>query len=483
MTAQDQRQFALQIRIGLFVFASLVVLLALIYLLGAQARLFEARYDLIAEYREVGGLLPGSTVRLAGVQIGRVKTVALPEDPGGKVRVTLNIARRFAERIRADSVARIETQGLLGDKLVEISLGSPDAPLLKPGMSIATREPIELSQLAGEGVDILKNVAALSANVNATVESLNRSGAIDALSATLKSAQQAADRIGRVSDQVARVTEQVEKGKGWLHVLLYEEPEALRRLQVLLASTERLLARAEHGEHAMSVLLSAESGRAARRLLDAMDSLSRMAEKAKESDSLLAALLFDPRYKSVAEDVQAVARNFREVSERLTRGKGVVADLLRDEGEGPLARATQDFRVAAANLRTVTDRLVEGRGLLGSVLEDEADGSLKRAAEDFGVAAGNLRAITDRLAEGKGVLGGLLKEEEDASLSEATRDFKIAMANLRALTDRLAAGEGTLGGLLEDPTVYENLAAFLEGAQRSTLLRYLIRSTMEKAKK
>jgi phospholipid/cholesterol/gamma-HCH transport system substrate-binding protein len=231
------------------------------------------------------------------------------------------------------------------------------------------------------------------------------------------------------------------------------------------------------------VLLSAESGRAARRLLDAMDSLSQMAEKAKGSDSLLAALLFDPRYKSVAEDLRTVARNFREVSERLTRGKGLVADLLKDEGEGPLARATQDFRVAAANLRTVTDRLVEGKGLLGSVLEDEADASLKQAAEDFGVAAGNLRAITDRLAEGKGVLGGLLKDEGEASLSEATKEFKIAMANLRTITDRLAAGEGTLGGLLEDPTVYENLAAFLEGAQRSTLLRYLIRSTMEEGKK
>ena len=52
------------------------------------------------------------------------------------------------------------------------------------------------------------------------------------------------------------------------------------------------------------------------------------------------------------------------------------------------------------------------------------------------------------------------------------------MADLRAITGRIEGGEGTLGGLLQDPTVYENLAAFLEGAQRSVLLRALIRSAI-----
>jgi phospholipid/cholesterol/gamma-HCH transport system substrate-binding protein len=55
----------------------------------------------------------------------------------------------------------------------------------------------------------------------------------------------------------------------------------------------------------------------------------------------------------------------------------------------------------------------------------------------------------------------------------------VAMANLRAVTDKLRAGEGTMGGLLEDPTVYENLVQFLEGARRSFLLRTLIRSTID----
>lgn len=408
MAPQDRRQLALQIRIGLFVLVSLAVFLGLIYLLGAQARLLEPKYDLLAEFTEVGGLIPGATVRLAGVQIGRVSSVTLPEAPGGMVRVTLTIARRFADRIRKDSVARIETQGLLGDKLVEISLGSPAAPALRPGESIATREPVEYSRMAGEGAEFLKNVAGLSTTLKTTVEAFTKQDVVEDLAATLKSTRRLTaelekrrtlEDLSATLSSARRAAEQVERGKGWLHALLYEEPQALRRLNDLLARTERLVAQAEGREHAVAVLLSAESGRAARRLLAAMESLSQMAERAKGPDSLLATLL-DPRYKGVMEDLKTLARNFREVSERLAGGKGVIGSLLSAEGEGPLG--------------------------------------------------------------------------------ETTRDFRAAMANLRAITDRLAAGEGTLGGLLEDPTVYENLAAFLEGAQRSVLLRYLIRSTIQK---
>jgi len=57
---------SLQVRIGAFILAGLGVFLAIVYLLGAQARYFERKYDLIAEFTEVGGLIPGATVRLAG---------------------------------------------------------------------------------------------------------------------------------------------------------------------------------------------------------------------------------------------------------------------------------------------------------------------------------------------------------------------------------------------------------------------------------
>jgi phospholipid/cholesterol/gamma-HCH transport system substrate-binding protein len=365
----ETRQRVLQIRIGAFILAGLVAFLAITYMLGAQARYFERKYQLYAEFTEVGGLTEGATVRLAGVQIGRVTGVELPPHPGGKVRVTLTITRRFADRIRRNSEARIVTQGLLGDKLVEVSVGSADAAPLKSGDVLVSRDPFEMQQMFAAAAGTLKQV--------------------DQLAVSLRSA---ADRVDRMSAEV-------EKGKGWLHVLIYEEPESLRRLNALLASTQQILARAEGGNSAVGVLLSRDSGKAARSLLTAMEKLGQAAEKPGPSDGLLPALLFDPEYKAVAQDLQALTHNFRDVSEKLAHG----------------------------------------HGLLGSLL-----------------------------AEGEG----------DTSLGQAAADFRVAMANLRVVTDRLKAGDGTVGALLADPTVYENLVQFLEGARRSFLLRSLIRSTI-----
>src|SRR5262245_28106923 len=102
----DERPYALQLRIGAFILGSLVVSFVIVYLLGARARYFESKYELSAAFTEVAGLIEGATVRLAGVQIGRVTAVVLSPKPGGKVRVTMSVAKRFQDRIRQNSEAR-----------------------------------------------------------------------------------------------------------------------------------------------------------------------------------------------------------------------------------------------------------------------------------------------------------------------------------------------------------------------------------------
>ena len=339
----DRAQLSLQVRIGAFILSGLLVFFAIIYLLGAQARYFERKYDLVAAFTEVGGLIDGATVRLAGVQIGRVTAVVLPEQPEGKVRVTLTIARRYAERIRRDSEAHIATQGLLGDKIVEISLGSTAAPALQPGETVASREPFEMQQMFKAGVETMQTVKELAASLKGTAA------------------------------RVDRIAKEVETGKGLVHALVYDEPESLNRLNAILARTQQILARAEQSDSAVGVLLSPESGKSARALLAAMDALGRGAEKADGRDTLLTALLYDPQYKGLVDDLQSIAHNFRDVSERVAQGQGLLGQLTRDGSDGTagaLGDATADFRVAMANLRQVTDRLRAGEGTMGGLLED-----------------------------------------------------------------------------------------------------------------
>jgi phospholipid/cholesterol/gamma-HCH transport system substrate-binding protein len=379
----DRRENAVKLRVGVFVLLALVTFLGLIYSLGARARLFESRYTIHAEFTEVGGLVEGATVRLAGVQIGRVTAVTLPGQPGGKVRVDLTIARRFSDRIRKNSVARIETQGLLGDKIVEITVGDTTAPPLAPGEVLVSRDPADFSRIISSGAETAKSVAELAISLRETADKVNQSKIIENAAATV-------GKLGNVVDQV-------EHGRGWAHALLYEEPVALRRVNELIATTQTLIDRVEKGQGAVGVLVSPEGTASAKRFVAAMDRISAMVEHPEREQGLLPGLLFDPKYRPILDDLKTVANNLREVS----------------------------------------DRVAGGRGTLGSLVADSGDQS------EFQLTLHDLRA---------------------------------AVANLRAISEKINTGEGTVGALIVDPTIYERLVSILDGAQRSFLLRSMIRS-------
>jgi phospholipid/cholesterol/gamma-HCH transport system substrate-binding protein len=360
----ERSELGRKLRVGIFILVALTAFLGMIYALGARSRLFEAKYTIYAEFTEVGGLTEGATVRLAGVQIGRVAEVTLPGQPGGKVRVSLAIAERFADRVRKDSVARIETQGLLGDKIVEITVGSASASPTAEGDVIASRDPADIGQVVSQGAQTVKDVAAVAATLRETAEGLQQSRLLEDAGATMANAR-------KVTDQIARIVNEVERGKGWANALVYQEPVALRQLNGLIATTQKLLDRVERGEGAAGVLVSDRSTAAAQRLVAAMDRLARAVDQPGEDAGLLPALLLDPKYKGVLEDLRVVARNFREVSDRLAGGRGTLGSLVKDEpGEPGIRKASQDLQAALANLRAITDKINEGEGTVGALIAD-----------------------------------------------------------------------------------------------------------------
>jgi phospholipid/cholesterol/gamma-HCH transport system substrate-binding protein len=386
----EKRETAVKFRVGLFVLLALATFLGGVYALGARARLFEARYTIHADFTEVGGLVVGATVRLAGVQIGRVSAVNLPPQPGGKVRVDLTIGRRFSDRIRKNSVARIETQGLLGDRIVEITVGDASAPPVAPGEVLASRDPADFGRVIAAGAETAKNVAALADALRETADQINKSKMIEDAASTV-------NKLGRVVDQV-------ERGRGWAHTLLYEEPIALRRVNELIATTQTLVERVEKGQGAAGVLVSPEGTASAKRFVAAMDRLSVMVEQPDREQGLLPGLLFDPKYKAVLDDL----------------------------------------RVVSHNLRVISDRVAGGKGTLGSLVADS---------------------------------------EDDGTLSLTMQDLRTAVANLKSISVKINEGEGTVGLLIADPTIYERLVTILDGAQRSFLLRSMIRSLGDKGTK
>jgi phospholipid/cholesterol/gamma-HCH transport system substrate-binding protein len=361
---EQQRERAMKIRVGIFVLVTLGIFLAIIYMLGARARLFEARYTIYAEFSEVAGLQEGATVRLAGVQIGRVARVELPAQPGGKVRVGMKIAKQFADRIRKDSEARIQTQGLLGDRIIEITVGTAQTAAVQPEETVRARDPVDISNVIGEGAGVVRSVAALSESLRLVAEQFQKSRVMEDLGDTMKTTRKVAEQVGRIADRA-------EKGPGLAHTLIYEEPIALRRVDDLITSTQAILSRVERGEGALGVLSSEQSTRAAQRLLLAMERFGALADRPASDEGLLPALLFDPKYKSVLEDLQRVAHNFRDVSDRLAGGQGTLGGLLKDEpADGSIAKASRDLQATLENLKAITEKINEGEGTLGALIVD-----------------------------------------------------------------------------------------------------------------
>src|SRR5207237_4242219 len=120
------------------------------------------------------------------------------------------------------------------------------------------------------------------------------------------------------------------------------------------------------------VLTSETSTAAARRFVAAMDKLAHMAEQPGSADEgLVPALLFDPKYKNVLEDLKVVAHNFREVSDRLVGGKGTLGGLIKDEpADASIRQASRDLQAALANLKEITAKLNDGEGTLGALIAD-----------------------------------------------------------------------------------------------------------------
>jgi phospholipid/cholesterol/gamma-HCH transport system substrate-binding protein len=400
---EQQRERATKLRVGIFVLVSLALFLGVIYMLGARARLFEARYTIAAEFTDVGGLQPGATVRLAGVQIGRVSGVELPAQPGGKVRVEMKIAKQFADRIRTDSEARIVTQGLLGDRIAEITVGSAQMAAVQPGETIRSRDPVDISHVIGEGAGVVRSVAALADSFRQVAEEFQASRVMPDLGDTVKIARKAADQVSRIADRV-------EKGPGLAHTLLYDEPIALRRVNDLITSTQTILARMERGEGAVGVLTSPQSTQAATKLVAAMERFGAIADRPAGDEGLLTTLLFDPKYTSVLDDLQRVAHNLRDVSDRVAGGRGTIGELLKDEpADASVRTASRDLQATLANLRSITDKINEGEGTLGALIVDptlyERLSSILDGASRSFLLRSLIRGLGKKNTDGKGAAG------------------------------------------------------------------------------
>ncbi|MBI3988902.1 MAG: MCE family protein [candidate division NC10 bacterium] len=344
-----------QLKAGIFVVVVLLLFAISIFVLGEKTRYFERHQTLMAAFSNVAGLLEGTPVRLAGITVGRVSRIRFPSDPQEeRILVELKVAAEAAERIRRDSVARIETLGFLGDKYIEISGGSRGQPGLKEGETIKSEEPIDYRTLLGEGREVLARAATIAASLDEVLSAFKEARTGQAIAETASS--------------LRRVTAAMERGNGLLPWLI-NDPESRRFVQDL------------------------------RKASQAVAAISGELEKGQ---GLLHALIYDPEGRRMVQDLARSSRTLAKVSGELEEGKGLLHALLYDQ-DG--AATVKELSQTLSGLRSFLAEVREGKGALAALLFDQRSREL---VQDLERTSKNLKDITDTIARGDGTLGGII---------------------------------------------------------------------------
>ena len=180
-------------RLGAFIVATLGILVLGVVIIGNHQYLFSSTYQLKSQFATVAGLSAGADVQVGGVHSGTVRSIDLPHGPGGKITVVMDLGKSTHEIIKQDSVASIETEGLLGNQFMAISFGSAGTPDVRDGDTIAGDPPLQMS-------DMIKKTNAI-----------------------LDSSQQAVDNASRMTANLASISAKVDNGKGTAGALVNDK--------------------------------------------------------------------------------------------------------------------------------------------------------------------------------------------------------------------------------------------------------------------
>ncbi len=130
-----------KIRLGLFITIGLSLFVLAIFIIGKQKNLFNPVFKLSANFNSVSGLQVGSNVRFSGINVGTIDNITIIND--SLVKVDMLIRKEVKNFIHTDCIVAIGSEGLIGDKLMVITQGNSNAPIVKDGQKLASSEPVE----------------------------------------------------------------------------------------------------------------------------------------------------------------------------------------------------------------------------------------------------------------------------------------------------------------------------------------------------
>ena len=275
-----------KLKVGLVITVALCTLFVTVFFAGGIENLLSPKVELRAQLQNAKGLRKGAPVWLSGIEVGSVKSISLNPEYG--TIITLSVDKKDLKFLRKDSEASVLTMGLLGDKYVELSSGSPGAEPIKPG-------------------DMIKGAAMVDLK--------------DAVEISVSSIKKMSDFINKLDNLVTKF----EKGDGTA-VKFLTDPEIYNNLMDISKNLSGVLHEIRDGQGTITMLLHDPS--LYNRMLTATSSVEELTLALNNRKGTLRQLAEDP---ALYENLNMASQQLSSILEKIEAGEGIAGDLITDK--------------------------------------------------------------------------------------------------------------------------------------------------------
>ena len=312
-----------ELRVGILVIVSFVLLAVAIFYIGGESGIFTKKYNLVIYFENANGLRSGAEVWLEGVTIGNVSSVRISRqvDPNKAVEAELRLDERYKPIIRSDSKVTIGTIGLLGDKNVDITRGTEAGTVVEEGGTLQGTEEGDIRKIVQGTNDFIANLQVLG-------------------------------------DQVKRLAERVDRGEGTLSKFL-TDTSIFDNANLATQEMRALVRDARTGNGTVGRLISDDE--MYRRINTMVDRVDTLVAQIQSGHGTMGRFVNDP---SVYNRVDSALGKFQTIGDRIERGEGTLGKLSKDDA------VYNDFRETVARFSTLVNSIENGQGTMGKLIQD-----------------------------------------------------------------------------------------------------------------
>jgi len=230
------------IRVGAFVLVGTVLLIFSLYLIGAKQNLFGSTFELKSQFKNVNGLMPGNNVRFTGIDVGTVKSVEIIND--STVDVTMIIEDKVQAFIKKNSTAMVGTDGLMGNKLINILTSNEASESVEDGDFLASKSPLGTDDMMRTLNVTNENVKDITVDLKNIVHRLNSPNTLWSIlmdTIVAENVKQAivnikvtGERTAIITGDLSRIVKHIKNGKGSIGALIADTSFAVKLNQSIV---------------------------------------------------------------------------------------------------------------------------------------------------------------------------------------------------------------------------------------------------------